>query len=213
MHPRTDLTSAAIKTHTLTWSTSNFSVDPNPTGHPYTIPAITLPDGTWIQDSHKIAKAIEERYPDRPLNLESPYQARIQALVPKAIVPIMAIGLNQIPRRLLNKPSYDYWMVDRAPRVGGDFAGNEAENGGEVAYTASAPGIKEITAMLKENADGPFFGGKDVSYADFVWIGALEFLRRIGDDVLEGALSHSGDRTVHENLLEAAEPWLARNNY
>ncbi|PMB64083.1 hypothetical protein BM221_009874 [Beauveria bassiana] len=188
-------------------------VEPGESRWPYTIPAIKFPDGIWSQDSRKIADLIEKRYPEPSVHLDSPYQSRIEEVVPRAFVPLMGIGLNQIPRRLLNPPSVEYWIKDRTEFVGSDLAEHEAKRGGETAFAAAAPALKEITAMLKENPDGPFFSGKEVVYADFVWIAALYFLKRIGDDVYEGALNASGDRTVHENLLKAAEPWLRRGDH
>ncbi|KAM3556982.1 hypothetical protein MY1884_004771 [Beauveria asiatica] len=187
--------------------------EPGDSRWPYTIPAIKFPDGTWSQDSRKIADLIEKRYPEPSVHLDSPYQSRIEGVVPKAFVPLMGIGLNRIPRRLLNPASVEYWIKDRTEFVGSDLAEHEAKNGGETAFAAAAPALKGITAMLKENPDGPLFSGKEVVYADFVWIAALYFFKRIGDDVYEGALKASGHGTVHENLLKAAEPWLKRGDY
>ncbi|KAJ6788937.1 hypothetical protein PWT90_00148 [Aphanocladium album] len=188
-------------------------VEPGNSRFPYTIPAIRLPDDTWCQDSRKIVDLIEKRYPEPSVHLDSPYQTRIEEVVPRAFMPLMAIGLNQIPKRLLNTASVDYWMKTRTDYVGCDLAEYEAKNGGETAFATAAPALQEVTAMLKENSDGPFFSGKEVSYADFVWISALYFFKRIGDEVYEGALNASGDRAVHENLLKAAEPWLKRGHY
>ena len=189
------------------------SIEPGTGNWPYTIPAIKFPDGTWAQDSRKIADLIEERYPERPVHLDSPYQARIEAAVPKTVMPLMAIAINQVPCRLLNQRSVDYWLVDRAKMVGCDVAQFEAEKGGEPAYVAAEAGLKDVTDMLKENPDGPFFGGKDLCYADFVWVGALYFFKRIGEDFYENIMKHTSDRKVHDDLLKAAEPWLKRGDH
>lgn len=189
------------------------SIEPGNARWPYTIPAIKFPDGTWSQESRAIADLIEKRYPEPSVHLDSPYQSRIVEVLPRAFMPIMAIGLNQIPKRLLNPASVEYWMKDRTDHIGTDLGEYEAQNGGEKAFAAAGPAIQEVTAMLKENPDGPFFSGQEVSYADFVWISALYFFKRIGDDVFEGVMNASGDRTVHETILKAAEPWLKRGDH
>lgn len=186
------------------------SVEPGNARWPFTIPAVRFPDSTYVMDSRKIADAIEQRFPEPSMHLDSPYQVRIEEAVPRAFMPLMAIGLNQIPKRLLNPRSTEYWMKDRTDYVGSDLGEFEAKNGGDVAFAAAEPAMKEITVMLQENAEGPFFSGKEVSYADFVWASALHFMRRIGDEVYEGAVSRSGERKVHDNLLKACEPWLKR---
>lgn len=81
-----------------------------------------------------------------------------------------------------------------------------------MAYNAAKPYLEEVTTMLKEDGSGPYFLGKEVSYADFVWAGLLIFMRRIGDDVYENVLKATGDRKVHEELLEGVKEWSARSD-
>ncbi|KAJ6441429.1 thioredoxin-like protein [Purpureocillium lavendulum] len=189
------------------------SVPPNAEGYPYTIPAVKLADGTWLMDSRAIVSAIEERHPSPSVHLSSPYQARIEALVPAVMKALMPVLYAQIPRRLLEPASTEYWYPVRGAKVGMHVDEFEAKHGGEAAYAAAEQPLRDITAMLEENGDGPFLQGAEVCYADFVWVAFLEFVRRIGDDVYGEVLARTGDRAVHEKLMEAAGPWLKRNDH
>lgn len=183
------------------------------TKKPYTLPAVTFPDGTWIQDSKKIAVEIEKQHPQPSANLESPYQARIEDLLPKFFGHLMPILFNQVPKNLLNEPGVTYWIQDRGSRVGTfDLEAYEKEHGGEAAYEKAKPALDEITDMLKEK-EGPFFEGKAVSYADFVWLGVLLCLKRVNHKDYEGAIGKSKDRSVHDGLIEACAEWTKRNDH
>ena len=87
------------------------------------------------------------------------------------------------------------------------------EKGGSKAYDAFGPAIKEVTAMLKENPEGPYFLGNTVSYADFVWAALLVFFKRIGQASFNQLLERSGDAETHLKLLEACAPWIKRSDY
>lgn len=190
------------------------SVPENPEGSfkPYTIPAVTFPDGTWMQESRNIATAIEKQQPEPSLHLDSPYQARIEAVIPKLMPAVYPILFNQVPKNLLTDGSIPYWLKDRGERAGMDLEELEKQKGGEQAYTAAAPVINEVTAMMKEN-EGPFLSGNTVSYADFVWLGVLLFMKRISSEFYEGVIGKSDDRSVHDNLLTACAQWSKRNDH
>lgn len=89
----------------------------------------------------------------------------------------------------------------------------EHKHGGETAYAGAEPFFKQVTALLKENTEGPFFMGNTVSYADFVWVSALFFFKRVDEGVYKEILKRSGDETVHVKLVEACEPWLKRGSH
>ncbi|OAQ82640.1 thioredoxin-like protein [Purpureocillium lilacinum] len=189
-------------------------VPPNAEGYPYSIPTVAFPDGTWIMESRAIATAIEERHPSPPAHLSSPYQSRIEALVPAAMKALLPIFYANVPRRLLEPASLEYWYRVRGEKVGMPIDEFEAKHGGEAAYAAAEQPLRDVTAMYKESGgEGPFLQGAEVCYADFVWIAFLEFARRIGEDVYEGVLQRTGDRAVHEKLMQAAAPWLKRNDH
>ena len=115
-----------------------------------------------------------------------------------------------MPKALLNEASLPYWMETREGWFG---PLDELEKGRDQAYEAMAPILKEVSAMLEEDASGPFFLGKEVSYADFVWGGYLIFCQRLGEDVIEGVLERSGNAKVHKEFLEGLAPWTARGDH
>ncbi|KAL8687388.1 MAG: hypothetical protein Q9218_006426, partial [Villophora microphyllina] len=148
--------------------------DLNPT--PYTIPTIRLPDETYIMDSKAIAIALEKMYPNPPLYLDDPMLARVEELWPKLQTTLRGVAMPKIPRNVLNTESVTYFEETRGKRFGMPLSQLEKEVGGEKAWEDAKPFIKEFGEMLRENPEGPFLRGEEVSYADFVVVGALRFM-------------------------------------
>ncbi|KAI0839215.1 putative glutathione S-transferase [Hypoxylon sp. FL0890] len=181
----------------------------------YTVPTIILPDGTWVTDSKEIAKVLEEKHPEPSLHLDSPYLPKyVEHLIEvfKALGPVYMPGVY---KNILNEPSLEYFRTTREKWSGKTMEKLEESGGpgGEKAWSVAAPHLQKITALLKENADGPFFEGKTVGYVDLVHAAFLIFLRRIGEDYLEKALKASGDADVHKKLLEVVKPWTERDDH
>ena len=187
------------------------SVAANAEGWPYTIPTVQFPDGTFVMDSIKIAHAIEQAYPSPSLRLDSPYLPRVDALTTTALNTLLPNIADRIPKAVLNPASVAHWYATREAAIGKPTDQFEREAGGAKAYDAARDVLAQVTALLKENADGPFFEGKEVGYADFVWAGFFECLKRVGEDIYEEAMQRTGDRSVHEKQLEALKPWMERD--
>lgn len=178
----------------------------------HTIPTVIFPDGTWVDESLDIAKKINDLYPEPKLALETPaFTSLASNILPGLMTSLRPIYMSLVPARLLNEASLPYWMETRSEIVGKspdavtdadrDAAWKEVEKSGVLA---------QVTDLLKANG-GPFFEGKEVSYVDFVWVGFLIFCRRL--DILDKALSLTGDESVHRKLLAAAEPWSKRDDH
>lgn len=178
----------------------------------HTIPTVILPDGTWIDESLDIAKKINELCPEPKLALETPALTSLTpSLLPGLMASLKPIYMSLVPARLLNESSQPYWMETRTEIIGKspdtvtdadrDAAWKEVEKSGA---------LVQVTGLLKAQG-GPFFEGKEVSYVDFVWAGFLIFCKRL--DILDRALSLTGDETVHRKLLEAVGPWSKRDDY
>ncbi|KFA78585.1 hypothetical protein S40288_09087 [Stachybotrys chartarum IBT 40288] len=186
-------------------------VPANAEGWPYTVPTVQLPDGTFIMDSSNIAAALEQAHPLPSLRLTSPALPSITALTAAALNAVLPNLADHIPKHVLNQASVPHWYATREAVIGKPLHQFERENGGPKAYDAAADTLAQVTALLKQSTDGPFFDGRDVGFADFVWVGFLEFLRRIGGDSYEEVMKRTGERGVHERLLEACKPWMERD--
>lgn len=71
---------------------------------------------------------------------------------------------------------------------------------------------RQIVELLWREEGGPFFLGKEVSYADFVFVSFLHFVRRVDreGDVFERVLGLD-DKGGFERLYEACKVWLERD--
>lgn len=163
-------------------------------------------------DSRKIADELERRQPEPSLRLDSPSLPKVNDLVNQVFLAVLPNAANLVPTQILNDVSVDHWNKTRTAALGvSSLADFEREKGGAQAFDAARPALEKLTALLKENSEGPFFDGKNPGFADFVWVGFLVFTKRLGDAAYEAIVSRTGDRSVHEKLLEASAPWLERN--
>ncbi|KAI0418786.1 putative glutathione S-transferase [Xylaria grammica] len=180
----------------------------------YTLPTAIMPDGTYIMDSWKIVQFIEKAYPSPSLHLDSPLREKVEGHLMAGRSALAPIYVPNVVRRLLKPVNHEYWHETRSRYLGMPLDQFEKERGGDgKPYKEAAPHFEAVTAILKEDPAGPFFMGSTISYTDFIWAGFLIFCRRIGDDVFQAVLEATGDRDVHLKLLEAVEPWSARDDH
>ncbi|KAK3985071.1 hypothetical protein QBC44DRAFT_335751 [Cladorrhinum sp. PSN332] len=188
----------------------------NPEGITHTIPAVILPSGEYVMDSRKIATRLEELYPSPSLHLDSPYQAKIETAMQRIMSHLGNFFMPLVPKRILNEASHPHWYKTREIATGMDMDTLWETKGGKKAWDAleQEGTLQEVAGWLKENEEGPFFLGREVSYADFVWAGFLIFMKRIGEEDAYGeVLKRSGDGNVHERLLEAVKAWTGRDDH
>ncbi|KAL7620776.1 hypothetical protein AAE478_009774 [Parahypoxylon ruwenzoriense] len=179
----------------------------------HTVPTVLLPDGTWIMDSQKITERLEKDYPEPSLHLDSPYLPRLWESQRPLMGALPAVYAPGVFFNVLNEASIPYFRSTREKAFGKTLEKLAEEDGGEASWNAARPYLEKVTALLKENGDGPFFEGKTVGYADFVWAGFLIFMRRIDEDVFQNVLKYSGDSDAHLKLLEGVRPWSERDDY
>lgn len=189
----------------------------------YTIPAIKFPDGKYMMNSKDIAQYLEEKSPEPSIHLDSPYIPKvikeIATLIDHSLgKSLFGIVLDRVPSRILNPASAEYWIRTRSDVVGKPLAELTAEEkGGQVLWDNAVENVGNVTRLLKENPEGPFFAGKTVTYADFYWVGFLLFFKRMGDDVFQKLIDASGDvegsENVHLKLFEACKQWSERDDH
>ncbi|KAL8747284.1 MAG: hypothetical protein Q9190_000828 [Brigantiaea leucoxantha] len=191
---------------------SSFDIPPNPPGSLFTycVPAIYLPDngGSYVMDSKKIAIALEEKYPDRPLHLDDPSLAKIEELLPALLRHTSNMTVPKTARNLLNDKSLPYFLDSREKIFGIPVSEMEKERGGEEAWAAAREAIRPIGAVVKENG-GPFVLGEGkVSYADFLIVAWLQFFRRMGEGVFERVVEME---PALGRVYEASRGWMKKD--
>jgi len=180
---------------------------------PYTSPTVRLPDGTFVMDSAVIRGEIETRYPNPPVHLDSPVLAKLEKIMTEIMPALAGVYIPLVPVRLLNDASQPYWYETREKRVGMKLDQFAQEKGGQPAWDNAKQYIDQVSTMLKEDSSGPFFLGKEISYADFVWGGFLVFLQRIGNDVWESFQRTAGENSdLHSKLLLGLDPYSVRSD-
>ncbi|KAK5656986.1 hypothetical protein OQA88_3509 [Cercophora sp. LCS_1] len=187
------------------------SVEPDLDGD-YTIPTIILPDGTYVMDSRKIVDVINGKYPEPALKVETKYLDWFGRNYGKLMGRLRGVYVPNVVKRLLDPYAHEYWYQTREKSNGMPLDQLERELGGQKAWEMAAPLLQELTGLLKEN-EGPFFEGDEVTYVDFVWVGALLFIQKIGEDFFEELLKAAGDAKPHLGLLEGCKQWTDRRDY
>ena len=161
-------------------------------------------------DSLAIAQRLETLHPSPSLHLESPYLSRVQTTLPEALGNLGPVFAPKVHRIILPERSAEYFGRTRQTRFGMPLEEFEkSAKGGKVAWDAAEPALKEVAGMLREDSSGPFFMGKEVSYADFVVVGFMKMFDRIGE--MEGVLKV--DREAFGGLYEACAKWLERDDH
>lgn len=159
-------------------------------------------------ESRKIADVLESEYPDPPLHLDSPYQARIDDVLPKLVEKVRPIFAPLVPKVFLNPPSQKYFVASREAALG--FSLDEYSKGAGQALNDAKPFVKQLGDLLDENPAGPFLQGRDPIYADFVVLGWIRMMDGLG--VVDRFFACDGGQQL-KRLYEAAAKWLERDSY
>ncbi|KAH6689779.1 hypothetical protein F5X68DRAFT_204266 [Plectosphaerella plurivora] len=183
---------------------------------PFTLPTARFPqDGKVIMDSVLIADEIEKRYPapEWPsLHLDDPVVAQAKAHLRPTAGALMPVILPQVPKVILSDYSAEYFQRTRAEHFGmplDEWSAKEGGEDGEKAWERSKPGFALVAEALREK-EGPFYLGQTVSYADFVFVGFLHFLRRaVGDKEFERLREWPEVMA----LYDACSKWLERADH
>ncbi|KIX06461.1 uncharacterized protein Z518_04437 [Rhinocladiella mackenziei CBS 650.93] len=183
-------------------------IPPNESGFQYTSPTVRLPDGTCIMESRKIADALESKYPNPPLHLDSPYQSRIEAFMPQLFTPIRPVFVPLVPKVFLNPRSQEYYIASREKSMGMTL--DQYAQGRDKGFEDAKPFVKQLGEMLKENPGGPFLMGGEPCYADLVVLGWVKMMDGLGWK--EKFFACEGGEEI-KRLYEAGGKWLERDSY
>lgn len=191
----------------------SFSLPPNgpaDTGYSvdYTSPALRFDDGTVVMDSWKIIHEIEKRYPAPSLHLDEPIVEWIRLHISKLQKPLSPNVIPKVSRNLLNEPSRVFFERTRHVRFGMPLADYEKERGGEKPWEEVKEPAEEVAERLRKNG-GPFFLGEQVSYADFIFVGFLHFLKRVDIAVFDRFVFIDPTFT---KIYEASKEWLNKDD-
>lgn len=187
------------------------SSDQNPV--PYSIPTVQFPSGDYLMDSASIAERIEQDHPTPSMYLDAPVLAEVVKIVPKVQGALRPEWMADVPEKLLNPPSAEYFSTTREKRYGKPLAQLKKEQGGEEAWIAALPELKRLANMIGNpfnGQEGPFCMGAIPSYADFVIVSLLHFFKVIDQDIYDRIVTI--DKRFNR-LYKASEKWLERDDH
>lgn len=159
-------------------------------------------------ESWKIARALEPVYQDPPLYLDSPILPRMETILGKLVTSLRPAFVPLVPKIFLNPASQAYFIPSREKHVGMSL--DEYAKGTDQGIEDASPHVKELAGLLSENQQGPFFLGKEVSYADFVVVAWLRMLVRLG--IQDKIWALDGGKEL-KDLYDACAKWLERDTY
>lgn len=177
----------------------------------YSVPAIRLPNGSYVMDSKKIAQKLEDMKPSPSLHLDTGLHDKASAALGQAAGPLLPVFIPIIGRSIVLPSDSEWFENDRSKRFGMSMAEWEKTKGGEPAWEASKPGMAELKKVMTENKkdEGPFIMGSVPCYGDLIVLGFLKFFRVLGlwEKWLE---AYNGPEM--ERLWEAGEKWMERGD-
>lgn len=177
----------------------------------WSIPAVQMPDETYIMDSRKIADALELLKPEPSLRLESGYVERTQKAVLDAHQALAPIVMPKVPEVYLNQRSADYFRETRKKRYGMSLSElAKSPKAGEAAWKSAEPALKTMAAILHEHENGVYVLGAEASYADLILAGYWVFLNKLdATDLFDRLMGFDG---VFKKHWEACQVFLQRDN-
>lgn len=161
----------------------SFGIPPNdPSEHfDHSIPAVKLPDGTFVMESAQVAQALEKYQPDPPVYPDSESAIRAQELVTQFGNRLSVAYLHRLPDMLLTPESAKWYHEARTRLIGASLYDlrDSPDLGEGVAWKNAEPTFAVLKEFLSENPEGPYAMGQQVSYADFVLLGFWKILGKI----------------------------------
>lgn len=150
----------------------------------YTIPAVRLPDGTYVMESRSIAEALETLYPEPKAHLDLALLEDVSKTLKWVVIRLAPVLVPRMPRECLSGSTIEYHIEARKATFGMTLDELETMHGGEDAWIKATPSLRKLASFFKDDINGPFCLGDVPSYADFLVVGFLEWCRCLRGDIL-----------------------------
>lgn len=175
----------------------------------YSIPAIKYEDGTYGMDSWPIAQELEKRYPSPSLHLDNPVTVKMRDQISQILDPIFLQFLPGVPD-IVPERSQEFFNRTRQEMIGKPLSEvhKEAIANAEKGWKRIQEPLKEVADLLKKHG-GPFFLGENVSYADFIFVSMLHFVKRLDEQIFQRLVSFDA---TFSTVYEACRPWFANED-
>ncbi|KAL7801847.1 hypothetical protein V8C43DRAFT_301814 [Trichoderma afarasin] len=176
----------------------------------YTIPAVRLPDGSYVMESLSIAQKLEALKPEPSAQVNHPVAKEVAQSRQRLIICLAPVLDPRMPRECLSGPTIAFHRQTRKKFYGMTLEELEDGFGGREAWVKAQPLLDELAGILKRQ-DGPFcLGGETPSYADFIIVAFLEWCRCLQGGAFERIV---GNEKAYHDLYMACRPWLQRNDH
>lgn len=160
-------------------------------------------------DSWRIAHELEKRYPTPSLHLDDPVNVKVRDQISAILGPVVMTFLPAVPT-LVPERSQEYFYRTREAAFGKPLSEvhKEALANAEEGWKKAQEPLKETADLLKKH-DGPFFLGESVSYADFIFVAMLYFVKKLSEEAFQKILSFD---PAFPKVYEASRQWFTRDN-
>jgi glutathione S-transferase len=160
-------------------------------------------------ESTAIAAKLDSLYPDPPLRMDNGLLQKVGPLIGKSSFPLIPVFMPRIGRDVVVESSYDYFQEARAKRFGMSLDELEKAKGGDPAWQAAQPGLKQLSELIaaEKKDEGPFIQGSQVCYADFIIASMVEALRRISSELYTKIEETVEDRNILQ-IHAACQRWM-----
>lgn len=159
-----------------------------------------------MQDSLAIARELEKRYPSPSLHLDTPQQAAMEALWSKMITSILPALTPNVVANVMTERSVPYFVETREKAFNIKISDWEKIDA-DTAWAEVAPVLTGFGDVLREKG-GPFALGAEPSFADFIVVAVMQFLKAIGNGTFDRFV---GADEALGRLYEASKQWADKD--
>ncbi|KAK4550501.1 hypothetical protein LTR36_000080 [Oleoguttula mirabilis] len=177
----------------------------------YSSPTVRFPDGTYVMDSVRIAKKLEEIFAEPSLHLNSSASVEADELAHLLTMALLPGVMPSVVNDILQEPSKSWFVEDREKRFGMTLEQLAQMAGGEPGWQKAEPTLQKVKELLNDGKkdDGPFVLGKTPSYSDLIIVAFFECIRRVSKDDYERLMRYDNSFGA---LHEACKQWTEKDD-